>query len=371
MSHKTTIKLVKLNPKPLAKSVFKTKTLRVEDESDATQINAAVRKAAVEKAERALLDEELAKPSAARNPALMRKYGTVDIAGAVDAYPDLDKGGKFHIVATVPDDPDIPLEHRPTPWSVTIVINHEGNQFDFVFPFSRAIGVPTAAFKLDRYDVYLDSNHNVVMEPMPDYSIYEALLDYKNNDEEYIKLRNAVFKKLGVLKNGKLDFRIKGVGFLVKSTRLKVTGVIASKSTTENTKKDVEVKTSDVKMVKVVIHDVVEYNNNESQARKLADMVRAGDMYPLLGVSTTAVLPTIYIDEVYASSKLSTPTIVLNDFINGDVWGIVISGPTSVAELVGRKKPDSRFVNAWVIKKNREVLAKYEKSIAQSSTQLP
>jgi hypothetical protein len=365
MSHKKTIKLVKLKPKPLAKSVFKTKTLKVADDNDATQIAAAVRKTAVEKAERALLDDELAKPSAARNPALMRKYGTENIVGVVDAYPDLEKGGKFHIVATVQDDPDIPLEHRPTPWSVTIVINHDGNQFDFVFPFSRAIGVPTAAFKLDRYDVYLDSSHNVIVELSPLYTIYEALLDYKRGDEEYLEDRNIVFKRHRVLKNGKLDFRIRDIGLLVKSTRLKATGVEAS------VKKD-EVKTADVKTVKVEVDGAVEYFGNVDKAKELINIVRARGSYPLLGVSVDYELKatTILVDEAYASSRLSTPIIVLDDYTDGYFYARVISGPTSVAELLGRKKPDSRFMNAWVIRKNREVLAKYEKSVEQSSTPL-
>ena len=363
MSHKKTIKLVALKPKPLAKSVFKTKTLKVADETDATQINVAVRKAAAEKAERALLEEELAKPSAARNQALMRKYGTVDTVGAVDAYPDFEKGGKFHVVSTIPDDPDIPLEHRPTPWSITIVITHEGNQFDFVFPFSRAIGTPSAAFKLDRLPVYLDANHNVIVELTPLYTIYEALLDYKNNDKHFIEDRLAMFEELGISKGAKLDFRIRGLGWLVKSTRLKVVG---STLKTTTAKKTVESKASDPKtvgpkMVKVIVHEDVEYYNNVEQAHKLVDVVRAGGEYPLLGLSPSDKLSTdIYVDKIYASSRLgATPTIVLDDVVDGVVFAIAFAGPTSVETLLKKKKLSTKEVEAWVIAKNREVFATF------------
>lgn len=363
MSHKKTIKLVKLSPKPLAKSVFKTKTLKVADESDATMITTAVRKAAAEKAERALLEEELAKPSAARNSALMRKYGTENTAGAVDAYPDFAKGGKFHIVATVPDDPNIPLAHRPTPWSVTIVITHEGNQFDFVFPFSRAIGVPSAAFKLDNFQVFLDSNHNVIVELSPDYTIYEALLDYKTGAPTYLTDGKDMFEELGISKGTKLDFRIRGLGWFVKSTRLKVTSSALKTTTVKKTvePKVVDPKTVGPKMVKVIVHEDVEYYNNVEQAHKLADIVRVGGEYPLLGLSPSDKLSTkIYVDRIYASSRLgATPTIVLDDVVDGEVFAIAFAGPTSVETLLKKKKLSTKEVEAWVIAKNREVFATF------------
>jgi hypothetical protein len=354
MSHKKTIKLVKLKPKALAKSVFKSKTLKVADDNDATQIAAAVRKAAVEKAERALLDDELAKPSAARNPALMRKYGTVDTAGAVDAYPDLDKGGKFHIVATVPDDPDIPLEHRPTPWSVTIIINNDGNQFDFVFPFSRAVGVPAAVFKLDRLPVYLDADHNVIIGLSPEYSIYEALLDYKTGDPTYADDGKAMFEELGVLKDDKFDFRIRGLGWLVKSTRLKTTTPTTTKSIKEP---------GELKVVRVNVQDDVEYENNEVVARKLEAAIREGGSFPLLGLSPTDKLKSrVYVDKIYASSRLGQPIIVLDDVVEGNVWAIAISGPASVEKLLNKKKLSTASMEAWVVAQNRKVLAKFKAS---------
>lgn len=357
MSHKKTIKLVKLKPKPLEKSVFKSKTLKVVDDGDATQIAAAVKKAAVEKAERALLDDELAKPSAARNPALMRKYGTVDTAGAVDAYPDLDKGGKFHIIVTVPDDPDIPLEHRPTPWSVTIVINHEGNQFDFVFPFSRAVGVPAAVFKLDRLPVYLDADHNVIIGLSPEYSIYEALLDYKTGDVTYMEVWKAMFEELGVLKDDKFDFRIRGLGWLVKSTRLKTT----TPATTKSTKVSVKKESDELKVVKVHVHDEVEYENNEVVARRLEAIIREGGSFPLLGLSPTDKLKSrVYVDKIYASSRLGPPMIVLDDVVEGDVWAIAISGPASIEKHLNKKKLSTASMEAWVIAQNRKVLAKFK-----------
>jgi hypothetical protein len=91
-------------------------------------------------------------------------------------------------VITIPDDPNIPLEHRPTIWSVTIVIQHAGNEFNFVFPFSRANQAdPSIAYKLDNYPVFLDEDYNVIVEVMEDYSFYEALLDWKSDDETYTR----------------------------------------------------------------------------------------------------------------------------------------------------------------------------------------
>lgn len=357
MSRKKTIKTVKLKPLDITKTVFKAKTKKVADESDATQIATAVRKAAVEKAERALLDEELSKPSAARNPALMRKYGTENIAGTVDAYPDLDKGEKFHIIATVPDDPNIPLEHRPSTWSITIVINHDGNQFDFVFPFSRAIGVPSAAFKLDRLPVYLDANHNVIIDITPEYTIYEALLDYKNGEPSYLDDGKTLFEKLKILKDDKLDFRIRKIGMLVKSTRLKTTAATTPKPVKDSVKKNPH----DLKVVKVFIDDDVEYINNEPVARKLEAAIREGISFPLLGLSATDEFKSrVYVDKIYASSRLGPPMIVLDDVVDGEVWAIVISGPTSVKGLLNGKKLSAPTLEAWVTAQNRKVLAVFK-----------
>jgi hypothetical protein len=45
----------------------------------------------------------------------MRKFGTQNLQGRVDNYPDLSKGAKYTITVSIPDDPAIPLEHRPQP----------------------------------------------------------------------------------------------------------------------------------------------------------------------------------------------------------------------------------------------------------------
>jgi uncharacterized protein (UPF0147 family) len=153
-------------------TVFKSTTKHVADESDATQIAKAVREAATQKAERELLEQELAKPSAARNPALMRKFGTQNLQGSVDKYPDLSKGGKYKITVTIPDDPNVPLEHRPSVWSVTVVIQHAGNEFNFVFPISRANQTdPSIAYKLDNYPTYLDEDYNVIIDATELYDL--------------------------------------------------------------------------------------------------------------------------------------------------------------------------------------------------------
>jgi hypothetical protein len=127
-----------------------------------------------EKAE-ALLDEEMQKPTAARNKALLRKYGLENTTGIVDKYPNLSTGDKYQINVHIPEDPNIPLELRPKKWFVTIVIPHNGSEYNFIFPISRA-NQPGLAYKLDGYDVFLDDDYNVIVDATPEYDLYEALL---------------------------------------------------------------------------------------------------------------------------------------------------------------------------------------------------
>ena len=103
MSRKKTVKTVAVPQSNILKNVFKSTTQRVVEESDASLITKAVKDAANQKAEQALLEQELAKPGAMRNPALMRKYGTQNLDGFVDNYPNLTTGDKYKIAVTIPD----------------------------------------------------------------------------------------------------------------------------------------------------------------------------------------------------------------------------------------------------------------------------
>ena len=222
MSRKKTVKTVAVPQSNILKNVFKSTTQRVVEESDASLITKAVKDAATQKAEQALLEQELAKPSAMRNPALMRKYGTQNLDGVVDNYPNLTTGDKYKIVVTIPDDPAIPIEHRPKVWTVTIEFEYKENTFNFVFPISRANQIePDAVYKLDGADVYLDADYNVVANSST-YDLYEALLDWRYGERLGNHDLKKAFKKYGIVgDDDSFDFRVRGHGFLVSYTKTK------------------------------------------------------------------------------------------------------------------------------------------------------
>lgn len=359
-SRKKTIKTVKIEPTVISKSVFKSKAIKTEDESDASKINIAIKEAAAQKAERELLEQELEKPSSARNPALMRKFGTSNLSGTIDNYPDLDKGGKFHITITIQDDPNVPIEHRPTPWSITIVLQHQGNEFSFVFPISRAVAIPSAAYKLDNYDVYLDENHNVLVSLTEKYTIYEALLDYKSGDETYLLDRLDLFKDLGILgENGKLDFRVRGFGFLVSYKRLKTIASV-NKATAVSVPK----KTKQSNLIEVVVEDNVQFIGNRTAGEKVLKALKETKQYNILGVPLNDhSIEKVYIYQILTSLRFTNPTIVLDYTEGGEIFALAIAGPTAAKEFLGKssdQKVTTAEFEAKITQRNTMVFDEYK-----------
>lgn len=206
----------------VSKSVFKSTAKVLPRESDEIKISEAIAKAEREKKEFELLSHELKKPASSRNQALMRKYQTQATSGSIDNYPDTSTG-KFKIFVQIPEDPSVPLEHRPEPWAITVALQNRGSEFQFAFPISRVGNVnPNVTYKLDNFpNVYTDVHGDVDIN-VSDYTLYEAMLDYKNKNTAEIDLMHDTLKDYGILKaDGEVDFRIRNRGFLVTYTKLK------------------------------------------------------------------------------------------------------------------------------------------------------
>lgn len=358
MSRKTTVKSVAVTLPSPSKNIFKSKTTRVVDDSDDVLIAKAVKAAATQKAERELLEQELAKPSAARNPALMRKFGTQNLDGAVDHYPDISGGDKYKIVETIPDDPDIPLEHRPKVWTVTIEFEHGGHVFNFVFPISRAgATVPGAAFKLDGFPVYLDNAYNVIESLTPYYSLYEALLAWKLGETQHNLDLAETFTEYGISGPGRtsLDFRVKGRGFLVSFTKIKS----SSKAPVPKPTPIVKGNTKGF-----VLYDDVDYVGDRKGGERAVAALKALPSIPLVGLEPNQKLGdgVIIVDKVFSASRLSNPMLVLDGIDDGVLYAIIVNGPASVKKYYGAAyNGRADALKAKAVSQNRQWFKAYAK----------
>ena len=354
MARKKTYKTAAENVPSPAKSVFKSRTQKVADQSDTAIIKAAVKELKDRKEEEILLEAELQKPTTARNKAIMRKYGLENSIGVVDNYPDLSTGDKYKINIHIPEDPSIPLELRPKKWFVTIVIPHNDNEYNFIFPISRA-NQPGLTYKLDGFDVYLDDDHNVIVDATPDYNLYEALLDYKKGDSRHESDRKAAFKKYGISKDdGSLDFAVRGQNFAVTSTKIK-TGDVA---TVKKSSTPAKGRKQNVGVSKVI--DGVQINGDSVAAQKIIDWLKSAQSYQLLGLADDQNINSedLHVKKVFTISGLGTPIIILDDIVDGELFAIVVNGPTSAKEYLNFNGRAAKLTQI-AIEKNRKVYERY------------
>lgn len=356
MARKKTYKTVAENVQSPAKSVFKSRTQKVADQSDAAIIKAAVKELKDRKEEEILLEAELQKPTTARNKAIVRKYGLENSIGVVDKYPDLSTGDKYDINIHIPEDPSIPLELRPKKWFVTIVIPHKDNKYNFIFPISRA-NQPGLTYKLDGFDVYLDDDYNVIVDATTKFGLYEALLDYKKGDKENEYNRKAAFKYYGISKgDGSLDFAVRGHNFAVTSTKIKTGDVVTTKKNTSSTP-----ETSTVTNVgKLIVADEVEINGDKATAQKIINDLKSTSSHKLLGLADDQKIYSkeLVIKKVFTVSRLGNPIILLEEVNDGKLFAIAINGPTSVKDYLGFNGRSVKLEEI-VAKMNRIVYEEY------------
>jgi hypothetical protein len=333
-----------------SKSIFKSTSKVLPKESDEIKIGEAIDKAEREKKEIDLLSHELKKPASSRNQALMRKYQTQATSGSIDNYPVFGKD-KFKIFVQLPEDPSVPLEHRPEPWAITVVINHNGNEFQFAFPISRAGNVnPNVVYKLDNFpNVYTDI-HGDVDTSVSEYSLYEALLDYKNNNRDEIELMLTILKNCGALKkDGRVDFRIRNQGFLVTFTKLKTEKKV-SDSTVINIGKVYILKGLEV----IGDHDTAEkikFDLKHQPGFKLAGL-KDGEF---LGGNDVVGVKAIITKKGFTSGKYH---IIIEDLVDGILGAVVVNGPALAKDRFKTNGRESELIKV-AEKLNRELYDEY------------
>lgn len=220
------------------------------------QIKDAIVKNERNEKEKKLLEKELEKPFGQRNKAVVAKY-TAANPEVLNGYPKDVSSGKLSLTATALDDPDVPMGQRPVPYYRMIVINNEGNVLTYKFPIKKeATNDGEEVFKLDNYDVYIDSNGDILQDMSEEGSPYEVLYNLMNND-------NTLAKPYAVKVAEKTYYNFTFPGFLVKYTRDK-SGV----STTPPA-----AKVSDIQQISYYKNKHPPGLFADEQQRKLADVI--------------------------------------------------------------------------------------------------
>lgn len=176
--------------------------------------------------EQELVRKQLALPPDQRNHELLAKYKLSGDGAVLDGYhPDNDSRGVplyYHYRCYFPQDDKIPFEHRPpNNYSLEIgnIYSTRGDKFTFYFPMATANMGGGIAFKLDRFNTYLDESGKWIPSEGV-FDLFPALLLYERKDKTRANEIVEVFNRYGILKSLstggelysskiQLDFRIK------------------------------------------------------------------------------------------------------------------------------------------------------------------
>lgn len=388
MSHTRTTKVREIKPKKLKDSIFKSTSKVLEDTSDNALILKAIAEQKQQVEEQKILENEIKKPVANRNPAIIKKYLKKNIDGVIDGWPDITTGKKYSIVARAPEDPTVSINFRNDPYYIGVDIEFEENEYYFRFPFYKT-DIPNLPYKLDYQDVYLDINYNVIRDEDTKYSLYELIKALR--DGEYNYLENYEYERNGLIVDGKFNFILPGQNFSVSYTQLKKESAVKKPITNDLYKKIpdevIEEKDSDDKVEededpnKVTLEPTLEmklykkfktdntiYNQHPDYVTaniKIRDWL-ANNKHVLLGIPNAKFYPDIDGDnplnlaEVYTVKTFAEPFFLFGDVDQETrkINVIAVNGVRVIKELTGQATTKARLVED-ITKYNKAVYKQY------------